>query len=227
MVRPASFRAVCGLPHEDSTSKPDSRGRCRYVGLNRKGRSSISSRSDPKFVLRLQRGFDFKTPGFQKRLGDVLRVLIAAGPLAQTSRAQILVGREFVLAHNLFEFGDGWGNGPNRLRLAPVWISASLGHEKCLSTYGDKTAISLNYLILRGAYRMQLGTRASRGQNWPKDGSAKLIGERRSYRRLSRKSMKISVRIRLRPCQALINKALGSIISPEAPLEIGLDSQMP
>jgi hypothetical protein len=78
----------------------------------------------------LQGGLDLEAPCFQKRLGDILGILVAAGPLAQARRPQILVRRELIFAYNLFEFGDGWGDRPDRLRLAPVRISASLGHEK-------------------------------------------------------------------------------------------------
>jgi|SRR5579863_412260 len=82
---------------------------------------------------RLQGGFDLESPGLKKRLRDVLRVLVAACPLSQTGRPEILVGGELVFAHDLLELGDSGNNGPDRLGLAPVWISASLGHEKCLS----------------------------------------------------------------------------------------------
>src|SRR5580658_865828 len=92
--------------------------------------------------LLLQRGLDLEAPGFQKRLWDVFGVLVAASPLAQAGRPQVLVGGELVLAYNLFKFGDGWGDRPDRLGLAPVRISASLGHEKCLSTQGNETANS-------------------------------------------------------------------------------------
>src|SRR5580698_2670329 len=78
----------------------------------------------------LQRGLDLEAPSFQQRLRDVLRVLVTACPLPQASRPEILVGGELVFAHNLFEFGDGGGDGPDRLRLTPIRISASLGHEK-------------------------------------------------------------------------------------------------
>src|SRR5215471_16548406 len=77
----------------------------------------------------LQCGLDLKAPGFQKRLRNVLRILIPACPLSQTSRPQILVGGELVFPHNLLEFSNRWGDGANGLRFTPVWISASLCHE--------------------------------------------------------------------------------------------------
>src|ERR1700726_840421 len=96
----------------------------------------------PQIVLTvwLQRGLDLKAPSFQKRFGEALGVLVAASPLPQARRTQILIWGELVIAHNLFGFGGGRGNGPDRLGVAPVRISASLGYEKCLSTLGDKTA---------------------------------------------------------------------------------------
>src|SRR5271166_753742 len=81
------------------------------------------------FTPALKRGLDLEAPSFQKGLRDVFGVLVAACPLPQTRRPQILVGGELVFAHNLLEFGDSWGNWPDRFGLAPVRISASLGHE--------------------------------------------------------------------------------------------------
>src|SRR5208282_6670052 len=93
-----------------------------------KHKGPLPSGSDPSNFLHagLQRGLDLKSPSFQQRLGNILRILVAACPLPQASRPQVLVGRELVLAHNLFEFCDGRGDRPDRLRLAPVRISASL-----------------------------------------------------------------------------------------------------
>src|SRR5207245_10840405 len=82
----------------------------------------------------LQRGLNFEAPSFQQRLLNVLGILVAPRPLPQASGTQILVRREFVLPHNLFKFSDSRGNRANRLGLAPVGISASFRHEKCLST---------------------------------------------------------------------------------------------
>src|SRR5580692_625715 len=93
-----------------------------------KGRSHPS---DPEKILRprLERGLNLEAPGFEQRLGDVLRILVAPSPLAQPGRAQILVGGKLVLAHDLLKFGDGRGDRSDRFGLTPVWISASLGHE--------------------------------------------------------------------------------------------------
>src|SRR3954466_237118 len=79
-------------------------------------------------MIRLQSGFDFEAPRLEQWLGNVLGVLVTACPLAQASGSQVLVRRQFVLAYNLFELGDCWCNRPNRLRLTPIWISASLCH---------------------------------------------------------------------------------------------------
>jgi hypothetical protein len=109
--------------------------------------------SKPFSSLRLERGLDLESPGFEQRLRDVFRVLIATGPLAQARRAQVLVGRQLVFAHNLLKFGNGRGNRPDRLRLTPVRISSSLGHEKvpfCLRGMNFLTAFQLcMYMILR------------------------------------------------------------------------------
>src|SRR5579863_7328797 len=102
---------------------------------NRKGRSSGAALKSFS-QLRLQRRLDLEAPSFQQRLRNVLGVLVAARPLAQPRRPQILVGGELILAHNLLKFRDGRGYRPDRFGLAPVRISASLGHEKCLSTSG-------------------------------------------------------------------------------------------
>lgn len=80
-------------------------------------------------VQELECGLDLETPSFQKGLRNVLRVLISASPLAQTSGPQILVRGQFVFAHNLLELCDRRGNGPDRFGFTPVRISASFGHE--------------------------------------------------------------------------------------------------
>ncbi len=100
--------------------------------------------------LRLKRGFDFEAPSFQKRLWDVLGVLIAASPLPQTGRTEVLVGGELVFAHDLLKFGDGGDNGTDRLGLAPVRISASLSHENAFRTKGELTCKNRSiYMILQ------------------------------------------------------------------------------
>src|ERR1043165_9170481 len=78
----------------------------------------------------LQRRLDLEAPGLEQRLGNVLRILVAAGPFPQAGGPQVLVRLELILAHHLFELGDGGSDRPNRLRLPPVRISATLGHNK-------------------------------------------------------------------------------------------------
>src|SRR6266545_3191542 len=85
-------------------------------------------------LITLKSGLYFKAPSFQKRLRDVLGVLVTACPLAQTRRPQVLVGGEFVLTHYLFELGDRGGDRPNGFGLTPVWVSASLCHEDYASS---------------------------------------------------------------------------------------------
>src|ERR1700749_3668422 len=73
----------------------------------------------------LQCAFNLKTPGFQKRFGDVFAVLVAACPLAQTSRPDVLIRCQLEFLNSLFKrcnYGDDW---PDGLRLAPVRITAS------------------------------------------------------------------------------------------------------
>jgi hypothetical protein len=97
-----------------------------------------AARGDPFLVklfgkvssLRLQSGFDFKTPSFEQGLRNVLGILVPACPFAQPGRAQILVRGKFVFVHNLLEFGYRRSDWADRLRLAPIGVSASFGHEK-------------------------------------------------------------------------------------------------
>src|ERR1700721_70224 len=72
-----------------------------YPSLKSKNQRPLLHRSGPQNVLcsALERGLDLETPSLEQRFGNILRVLVAAGPLAQTSRPQILVGRELVFAH--------------------------------------------------------------------------------------------------------------------------------
>src|SRR5208282_2152874 len=95
-----------------------------------KRRAAISDPGKYFSNSRLERGLYLEAPSFQKRLRDVLGILVAARPLPQTGGAQILVGGELVLAHDLFKLRNSRDDRPNRLRLAPVWISASLRHER-------------------------------------------------------------------------------------------------
>src|ERR1700683_1515771 len=119
----------------------------RWQSCNEK-RAAFRRPLEVLLSLRLQRGFDFESPSFEKRFGDILRVLVAACPLPQAGRPEILVRGEFVLAHNLLKLGDGRDYRPYRLRLAPVWISASLGHETLpfLQRGINSTQIQLLYL---------------------------------------------------------------------------------
>src|SRR6185312_1444877 len=76
----------------------------------------------------LQRGLDLKSPGLEKRLRDVLRILVSPRPLPQTRGPYVLVRGQLVFLHNLFQRCHRRDNRPNRLRLAPIWISAALCH---------------------------------------------------------------------------------------------------
>src|SRR5580704_12691788 len=110
----------------------------RFLCLRSKAKGSLWRPLRTSLRLLLQRGFDFEAPGFEERLGNVFRVLVAAGPLAQTRGAQILVRREFVFAHYLLELGDGGDDRADGLGLAPVGISATLRHEQTFPTKGDE-----------------------------------------------------------------------------------------
>ena len=90
--------------------------------------------------LRLQSGFDFETPGFEERLGDIFGILVAASPLTQTGGAKVLVRGELVFAHDLLKLGDGGDDWADGLGLAPVRISATFCHEACLSYKGGMNA---------------------------------------------------------------------------------------
>src|SRR5579862_5290348 len=100
----------------------------RCARHNKKGRllATLLVNPDPW----LQGGFDFKTPGFEQGLGDVLGVLVPARPLAQPGRPQILIGGKFIFVHHLLELSDRGSHRSDGLGLAPVGVSASLGHEK-------------------------------------------------------------------------------------------------
>ena len=113
---------------------------------NTKGR--LAERPTSSIALSLERGLNLEAPSFQKRLRDVLRVLVAACPLPQTSRPQILVGRKLVLPHNLLKFSDRRGDRSDRLRLTPVWISASLRHE-LLPFHSGEYELQKNFLNIR------------------------------------------------------------------------------
>src|SRR5262249_3537833 len=77
----------------------------------------------------LQRRFDLKSPGFQKRLRDVFRVFVAPRPFTQAGGTNVLIRSEFELLHCLFEGCNDWNNRSDGLRFAPVRITASLCHN--------------------------------------------------------------------------------------------------
>src|SRR3954453_6190123 len=78
---------------------------------------------------RSEGGLDLEAPRLKQRLRDELRVLVPARPLTETGGAQILVGSELELFDRLFEGGHNRDDGPDRLRLAPVRIAATLRHD--------------------------------------------------------------------------------------------------
>jgi hypothetical protein len=80
----------------------------------------------------LESGFDLETPSLKQRLRDVLGILVTARPLAQPGRPQVLVRSELILFHHLLKLSDSGDNWTDWLWFAPVWISASLGHESSL-----------------------------------------------------------------------------------------------
>src|ERR1700723_2699574 len=109
----------------------------RLLRLRSKAKGSLWRPLRTSLRLLLQRGFDFEAPGFQERLGDVFGILVAAGPLAQTGGAQVLVRGELVFAHYLLELGDGGDDRADGLGFAPVRISATLRHEQTFPTKGN------------------------------------------------------------------------------------------
>src|SRR5271165_2053153 len=77
----------------------------------------------------LERGFDFKAPGFQQRFRNVLGVPVTASPFTKPGGTDVLIRCQFELLDNLLEGGDSGHNGPDGLRLAPVWITTTLCHR--------------------------------------------------------------------------------------------------
>src|ERR1700679_2599701 len=87
-------RLGCREAGEDSkkSARLEVRARFRRGNLSamQKGRRSGPLRN----VTGLERGFDFEAPGFQKRLRDVLRILILPHPFTQPGGANVLIRRE-------------------------------------------------------------------------------------------------------------------------------------
>ncbi len=78
--------------------------------------------------LLLQGGLDLETPRLKQRLWNVFRILVAACPLPQARRANILVRRKFEFLHDLLERSHCGDDGANRLRLSPIRISTTFCH---------------------------------------------------------------------------------------------------
>src|SRR5271166_3499272 len=86
---------------------------------------------------KLQSGLDLESPSLQKRLRNVLGVLVLSCPFTQTGGTDVLVGLELELLYDLLEFSNGRHHRTDRFRLAPVRIAASLCHSlfsSCLSS---------------------------------------------------------------------------------------------
>src|SRR6476660_5491866 len=81
----------------------------------------------------LEARLDLDAPCLEQRLRNVLRVLVAASPLAQAGGALKLVGCQLELLHYLLKFRRRWNNRADRLRLAPVRISTTLCHNYVVS----------------------------------------------------------------------------------------------
>src|ERR1700733_12488100 len=71
---------------------------------------------------------DFEAPRLEEGFGDVLRVTVPAGPLAQTGGADILIRSELKLLDHLLEGSHGRNNRADWLRLAPIRITTTLCH---------------------------------------------------------------------------------------------------
>src|SRR5579872_3553510 len=88
-------------------------GRFSLCSTKRKGRQSGGLSRDR---LRLQSRLDLKTPSLQKRLRDVLGILVLTRPLPQTGGAQILVGQELKFLYCLLERRNYGNYRSDRLR---------------------------------------------------------------------------------------------------------------
>src|SRR5258708_22451681 len=72
-------------------------------GIPRKNEKAAGFPAALQTYPALQSRFDLESPGFQQRLGNILRVLVPAGPLTQPRGADILIGRELEFLHPLLE----------------------------------------------------------------------------------------------------------------------------
>jgi len=89
-------------------------------------------------------GLDLETPSFQKGLRNVLRVLVAASPLAQSRRPDVLVRRQLELFYDLLKRCYRRNNRADWFRLAPVRVSTTLCHM---------LLIPLRFVLLRALSR--------------------------------------------------------------------------
>jgi hypothetical protein len=77
----------------------------------------------------LQRRLDLKSPGFQKRLGNILGILVPARPLPEAGGPDVLVWSKLKFLDDLFEGGHSGYHRANWLRLSPIRISTTLCHR--------------------------------------------------------------------------------------------------
>src|SRR5271166_2838029 len=78
---------------------------------------------------KLQSGLDLESPSFQKRLRNVLGVLVLSRPFTQTGGTNVLVRLELELLYDLLKLSNSGHYRTDRFRLAPVRIAASLCHR--------------------------------------------------------------------------------------------------
>ena len=96
------------------------------IGGQQKRRPEAASLFELAEVL--QRRFNLKSPGLEKGLRDVFGVLVAARPLAEASRPDVLVRGQLELLGDLLKRGNCRHNRANGLRFAPVRVSTTLCH---------------------------------------------------------------------------------------------------
>ena len=111
----------------------------------------------------LEGGLDLEAPGLEESLGDVLGVLVPAGPLAEAGGADVLVGGELVLFHDLLKGGDGGDDGADGLGLAPVGIAAAFCHGLVSSLFRRLFAATLHFITFgrMGRRALQAGGRST------------------------------------------------------------------